>query len=134
MAPAAGAVLASEPDSGDVPTFQFAESVRNFVSKCQMLGISAEEYSYMRVITLFQSAGAGGGLEMSSVVDQLSACARRDLQSLVERTHPSESLHRYSTLLLTMHTLYGVHCGMLEALFCRPLTTRIAPTPAAESV
>jgi hypothetical protein len=46
-----------EQNSSEMPTLQFAECVKNFVSKCQCLAISPEEYHYMRVIALFQSVG-----------------------------------------------------------------------------
>jgi len=41
----------------EYPTLQFAESVRSFVSKCQTLCITSEEYRLMKLIALFQSAG-----------------------------------------------------------------------------
>ena len=41
----------------EFPTLQFAESVKGFVSKCQALSISSEEYHLMKLIALFQSAG-----------------------------------------------------------------------------
>ena len=41
-------------DSAEMPTQQFVESVQNFVKKCQLSGISNEEYFYMRMIALFQ--------------------------------------------------------------------------------
>jgi len=41
----------------EFPTLQFAESVKSFVSKCQALCISTEEYRLMKLIALFQSAG-----------------------------------------------------------------------------
>jgi len=41
----------------EFPTLQFAESVKSFVSKCQALSISTEEYRLMKLIALFQSAG-----------------------------------------------------------------------------
>lgn len=47
--------------------------------------------------------------------------ARQDLQDLVQHNHPTEKL-RYSTLLLSLHTLFGIHCGMLQTLFCKHLT------------
>jgi len=40
----------------EFPTLQFAESVKSFVSKCQGLNISSEEYRLMKLIALFQSA------------------------------------------------------------------------------
>ena len=45
---------ASPQDSTEIPTQQFVESVQNFVKKCQLFGISTEEYFYMRMIALFQ--------------------------------------------------------------------------------
>ena len=60
MASAAGDVTgkdnqsSSSQDSTEMPTQQFVESVQNFVKKCQMFGISTEEYFYMRMIALFQ--------------------------------------------------------------------------------
>jgi len=54
------------------------------------------------------------------VADAVNTEARERLQELVQRSHPSEKL-RYSTLLLALHTLFGIHCGMLLALFFRPV-------------
>jgi len=44
----------SSQDSAEMPTQQFVESVQHFVRKCQLFGISSEEYFYMRMIALFQ--------------------------------------------------------------------------------
>jgi len=44
-------------DRWQLPTLQFAECVKNFISKCQSLAISQEEYHHMRVIALFHSVG-----------------------------------------------------------------------------
>lgn len=59
-------------------------------------------------------------MERSDLVDVVYSEARQDLQDLVQHSHPTEKL-RYSTLLLSLHTLFGIHCGMLQALFCRHL-------------
>jgi len=39
----------------ETPTMQFVECVQNFIRKCQTVGISANEYFYMRMITLFHT-------------------------------------------------------------------------------
>lgn len=39
----------------EAPTMQFAETVENFISKCQALNISPSEYDLMRVMTLFHT-------------------------------------------------------------------------------
>lgn len=103
----------------ETPTMQFVECVQNFIRKCQTVGISANEYFYMRMITLFHTGA--GTLERSHLADQMYSEARQDLQDLVQHNHPTEKL-RYSTLLLSLHTLFGIHCGMLQTLFCKHLT------------
>ena len=47
----------AETEFPTIPTLQFAESVKRFVSKCQALSITGEEYHLMKLIALFQSAG-----------------------------------------------------------------------------
>jgi len=64
--------------------------------------------------------GSAGSLERPDIAERLGAEARQDLQKLAQHYRPSERM-RYSALLLTLHTLYGVHCGMLASLFCRQL-------------
>ena len=61
-----------------------------------------------------------GSLQQADTVERLASEARQDLQDLARHHRPSERL-RYSNLLLTLHTVFGVHCGMLAALFCRQL-------------
>lgn len=118
--------VASTADAADFPTLQFAESVRSFVSKCQSLSISTDEYHLMKLIALFQSAGSLGSVAV--VADEACCAARHALQQLIERNTPtcsSERAHqRYSSLLLTIYTLSGVHCGMLDTLFCRPVMNK----------
>lgn len=36
-----------------VPTMQFADCIQNFIRKCQITGVGANEYFYLRLITLF---------------------------------------------------------------------------------
>ena len=57
-------------------------------------------------------------LERGDVADAVNTEARQRLQDVVQRSHPAEKL-RYSTLLLALHTLFGIHCGMLQTLFFR---------------
>jgi hypothetical protein len=102
----------------EVPTKQFVEGVQNFISKCQTIGIRPSEYFFMRWIILFH-AGANR-LERGDIVASLNTAARQDLQEIIADSHPNDKL-RYSKLLLALHTVFGVNCGMLEALFCAPL-------------
>jgi hypothetical protein len=69
---------------------------------------------------MFVYVGSAGSLERPDIAERLGAEARQDLQKLAHHYRPSERM-RYSALLLTLHTLYGVHCGMLASLFCRQL-------------
>lgn len=39
----------------ETPTMQFVDYVQNFIRKCQMISVSANEYFYMRLITLFHT-------------------------------------------------------------------------------
>ena len=59
-------------------------------------------------------------LERGDVADLVNTEARQRLREVVQRSHPSEKL-RYSTLLLNLHTLFGINCGMLQTLFFRPM-------------
>lgn len=59
-------------------------------------------------------------LERSDLIEIVYSEARQDLQDLVQHSHPNEKL-RYSALLLLLHTLFGIHCGMLHGLFCQHL-------------
>ena len=59
-------------------------------------------------------------MERGDLADAVNTEARQRLQEVVQRTHPVEKL-RYSTLLLALHTLFGIHCGMLQSLFFRPV-------------
>ena len=43
----------------DQPTQQFVEGVQNLIRKCQLLQINANEFFYMRMITLFHTGSAG---------------------------------------------------------------------------
>jgi hypothetical protein len=101
-----------------LPTVQFAEVVRGFLRKCQALEISGSEYFYMRLITLFHAGSTA--VESAELVARIYSEARQDLQDLSLHQHPTERL-RYSTLLLTLHTLFGINCAMLQALFCAPV-------------
>lgn len=112
-----GSSLGSQKE-WETPTMQFVDCVQNFIRKCQMIGVSANEYFYMRLITLFHTGT--GTLERSELADVVYSEARQDLQDLVQHSHPEEKL-RYSTLLLSLHTLFGIHCGMLQTLFCQHL-------------
>lgn len=100
------------------PTQQFVEGIQNFIAKCHTTGIRPSEYFFMRWIVLFH-AGANK-LEQGDVVSNLNTAARQDLQEIITDSHPNDKL-RYSKLLLTLHTVFGVNCGMLESLFCAPL-------------
>jgi len=68
---------------------------------------------------VFGDTGAAT-LERGDVADMVNTEARQRLKEVVQRSHPSEKL-RYSTLLLALHTLFGVNCGMLQTLFFRPM-------------
>ena len=57
------------------------------------------------------------GLENSIFVDNIGSKARQALQDHVRRSCPDDKL-RYSDLLLYLHTLFGVNCGMVQTLFC----------------
>ena len=59
-------------------------------------------------------------LERGDVADMVNTESRQRLKEVVQRSHPSEKL-RYSTLLLALHTLFGINCGMLQTLFFRPM-------------
>lgn len=102
----------------EVPTMQFAETVQNFIGKCQALNISSSEYDLMRVMTLFHTGSHP--LENSAAVERANAEAQQCLQSFIQQSYPNERL-RYSKLLLTIYTLFGINCPMLEALFCHHL-------------
>jgi len=139
-----------------VPTEQFVDSVQAFIRKCQGIGVTANEYFYMRMIALFYTGTSSShSLVTSSITARMYSEARQDLQELVQHHHPHQT-QRYVTLLLTLHTLFGVNCAMLEALFCDPLVvgeeglegfirgrlrqynppeceTQLAPPPASES-
>lgn len=100
------------------PTVQFVGCLQNFVRKCQALNVTGEEYFQMKLITLFHSGVGSPDCVRSS--GRINSVARQDLQECVLRNHPSERL-RYSTLLLSLHTLFGIHCDMLRSLFCQHL-------------
>lgn len=100
------------------PTTQFVSCIQNFIRKCQLLGVTSEEYFQMKLITLFHSGI--GSVDCTRVANRINSSARQDLQDLVSHLNPSEKL-RYSSLLLSLHTLFGVHCGMLRSLFCQHL-------------
>lgn len=59
-------------------------------------------------------------LENVSLVEKANAEAQQHLQSLVQNCYPDDRL-RYSKLLLSLYTLFGINCNMLESLFCRHL-------------
>ena len=70
---------------------------------------------------MFLHAGSScGSLQQTDTIERLVTEARQDLQDLAKHYRPSERL-RYSNLLLTLHTVFGIHCGMLAALFCQQL-------------
>jgi len=58
-------------------------------------------------------------LERGDVADLINTEARQRLREVVQQSHPTEKL-RYSTLLLALHTLFGINCSMLQTLF-RPV-------------
>ena len=59
-------------------------------------------------------------LENASLVEKNNADAQQNLQSLVQYCYPDDRL-RYSKLLLSLYTLFGINCNMLESLFCQHL-------------
>ena len=59
-------------------------------------------------------------MERPDLVSRLNTSARQDLTEIVSHAQPHDRL-RCSRLLLALHTLFGVNCAMLEALFCAPL-------------
>ena len=73
-------------------------------------------------VDLVCETGAGGGMQRVDIVERTNSEARQDLQDFVQHSQPNEKL-RYSTLLLTLHTVFGINCGMLQALFCKQLAT-----------
>jgi len=81
-------------------------------------------YLYVPVLTCvylctYLCAHTGAAtLERGDMADAVNTEARQRLQDVVQRSHPAEKL-RYSTLLLALHTLFGIHCGMLQTLFFR---------------
>ena len=54
------------------------------------------------------------------MADAVNTEARQRLKDVVQRSHPTEKL-RYSTLLLALHTLFGINCAMLQKLFFSPM-------------
>jgi len=102
----------------EMPTGQFVDGIQNFITKCQSIGIRPSEYFFMKWIVLFH-VGANR-LERGDEVASLNTAARQDLQEIIADSHPTDKL-RYSRLLLALHTVFGVNCGMLESLFCAPL-------------
>jgi hypothetical protein len=72
----------------------------------------------MRMIMLFQ-LGVGTAVDRADVADAINAEARQRLSELVQRSQPTEKL-RYSTLLLALHTLFGVNTAMIQTLLYRP--------------
>lgn len=109
---------------------QFVDGIQNFIRKCQSLQISPNEYFYMRMIILFHAGSALNSLERAEDVDRVGAEARQDLQDFAKHNRPGERL-RYSSLLLTLHTVFGVHCGMLATLFCRHVPGFVTAAGAA---
>jgi hypothetical protein len=81
----------------------------------------------VRLCVLLFVAGTGA-IESAHVADRANAAARHDLQHLVEQTHPSDPLQRYSALLMLFHSLFSINSSMLESLFCHPLSARNAST------
>ena len=57
-------------------------------------------------------------MENVDFVERISSSARQMLQDYVARTRPGDKL-RYSHLLLCLHSLFGVNCGMVQTLFCK---------------
>ena len=73
------------------------------------------------VLHCFVSTGSSTAvLERADVVDRIGTEARQDLQDFAVHHRPLERL-RYSSLLLTLHTVFGIHCGQLSRLFCHQL-------------
>jgi len=71
-------------------------------------------------VTLICAGSSCGSLQQADTIERLATEARQDLQDLAKHHWPTERL-RYSNLLLTLHTVFGIHSGMLVALFCRQL-------------
>jgi hypothetical protein len=61
-------------------------------------------------------------------VDKVSTYVRQSLQDHLARSRPTpgESMRRYSTLLLSIHMLYGINCKMVENLFCQHILKDVA--------
>jgi len=78
---------------------------------------SVKVWQFMLIFCVGSSCGS---LQQPDTIERLATEARQDLQDLAKHHRPSERL-RYSNLLLTLHTVFGIHCGMLSALFCRQL-------------
>jgi hypothetical protein len=82
----------------------------------------------LKVVFIFpvNSVTGASSNDTADIAERANAAARRDLQRLVEQTHADDPLRRYSALLMTFHTLFSIHSGMLQSLFCGPLASRMA--------
>lgn len=58
----------------------------------------------------------------SDLAKKISSEAVQDLHALVGHLHGNDKL-RYSRLLLTLYTLFGINGSMVEALFCSQISS-----------
>ncbi|ESO91339.1 hypothetical protein LOTGIDRAFT_105544 [Lottia gigantea] len=107
------------PASPDEPSMKSVESIQTFIRKCQHLNIDSEEYSFLRLLVLFNSGYIG--LDRADIIDQLNSTVQQLLQEHVRLTRPNDVMH-YSHLLLCLPTLYGTNSKMFETLFCQHIT------------
>ncbi|XP_029643396.1 putative uncharacterized protein DDB_G0288537 [Octopus sinensis] len=105
-----------EVPASDEPTMKSVESIQSIIRKCQCMNLDSSEYKYLRMLVLFNAGYVG--LEMASIVDSMNSCIQQRLQQHINTKHPRDHI-RFSRVLMSLPSLYGINCKMVDNLFCR---------------
>ncbi|GAB1606077.1 putative uncharacterized protein DDB_G0288537 [Argonauta hians] len=106
----------NEVPASDEPTMKSVESIQSIIRKCQYMNLDSSEYKYLRMLVLFNAGYVG--LEMASIVDSMNSYIQQKLQQHINTKHPTDHL-RFSRVLMSLPSLYGINCKMVDNLFCR---------------
>lgn len=116
-------VSVTPPPTQEEPTVRSIEEIQCFIRKCQMISVTSEEISFLRLLALFNPSYIG--TEIPVYIENVNAYVRRSFQEHCTqhatdngKTATAGKL-RYSQLLLTLPSLFGISPKVMESLFCR---------------
>lgn len=108
--------------SQDEPTMKSVDGIQSFIKKCKNMNLDQKEYALLRMSVLFNAGYAG--LDKPELVERLSSAVHQLLQQHVRATRPCDVMH-FSRILMSLPSLYGINCKMIENLFCARINSNM---------